>query len=138
MPILHLVDHENRTVFARIVGDIPTGDVIDNLCRLGASSQVPDHYNMLIDLRYSATVRSYAEGRSIIQAWSFATNKYAKKCVFLASEPTGFGAVRMTTTLAEIAGYDAHAAHSEEEACQLLGLSNLPTDEQFNQNGFEV
>jgi hypothetical protein len=138
MPILHFVNHKEKTVFARIIGDIPTNEVISSLRKLGESSKVPDNYNILIDLRQCRKSRSYDDAQRILDAWSFASSKYSQKCVFLASETVFWGEIRMTAALAELKGYDAHATQSEDEACELLGITTLPSDEQFARDGFEL
>ncbi len=138
MPILHLINHEKKIVFARIVGDIPTDEVVDCLLKCGKSSKIPENYNILIDLRFCSKSRSYEDAKKIIDAWTFASNKFAKKCIFLATETLFFGEIRMTATLAELKGYDAHAVPTENEACRLLGITTFPSDEQFDADGFEL
>ena len=44
----------------------------------------------------------------------------------------------MLAALAQIKGYDTHATRSEKEACELLGIKSIPSDEQFAQDGFQL
>ncbi|MEJ2656992.1 MAG: hypothetical protein P8012_07310, partial [Desulfobacterales bacterium] len=85
MPILHCVNHKEKTVFARIIGDVPTSEVISSLHKLGESSKVQNNYNILIDLRQCRKSRSYDDAQRILDAWTFASSKFSQRIVFLAS-----------------------------------------------------
>lgn len=138
MPFRYFVNQEDDMVFTRVVGHISAEDVIAHLRKLGISSKIPNNLNLLIDLRESKTVRNYDDAERIVDAFSYASEKHSCKVVFLALETALYGSSRMISSLAQTKGYNAHATKSEEEACKLLGIQSIPSDEQFDQNGFEL
>ena len=138
MPFQYFVNQEDDMVFARVVGHISADDVISHLRKLGISPKVPNNLNLLIDLRESKKARNFGEAERIVDAYSYALEKHSRKVVFLALDTALYGSSRIITSLAQTKGYNAHSTKSEEEACELLGIQSFPSDEQFNQNGFEL
>ena len=138
MPLLHIVNLEENTVFVRVVGEVQTEDVVDTIDKFGKSPKIPNNVNVLIDLRQSKRARNYDNANKIVDTMGNYPEKYSAKIVYLASGDAYYGASRMTATLAEMKGYDAHVSRSEEEACGLLGVKSIPSDEQFATDGFEL
>ena len=138
MPLLHIANQEENTVFVRVIGEVQTEDVVDAINKFGKSPKIPNNFNVLIDLRQSKRSRDYDNAKRIVAAMASYPEKYSAKIVYLASGDVYFGASRMTATLAEMEGYDAHVTRSEEKACELLGVKSLPSDEQFATDGFEL
>lgn len=137
MPFQHLVSPKDNTVFTRVIGDVSTEEVVGDIRKFGESSKIPDNFHILIDLRQSVRLRSYDAAKRIVDAYAISLGKFSNKIVFLALEVAFYGASRMTATLAEMKGYDAHATKIEEEACKLLGIKSFPSEEQFLKDGFE-
>jgi hypothetical protein len=138
MPYLHLVNQEEDIVFARPAGEITTEEVIANLRRLGESLKIPNNLNFLLDLREGGTARYYDDAERIADAYAYASGKFSHKVVVLAFETALYGSSRMIASLAQMKGYDAHAVKTEEEAYELLGIKSIPSNEQFDQNGFKL
>jgi hypothetical protein len=132
MSIAYCFQPQERAVFIRITGRMPTRVVTAAMRTIEADPAIPQGPRVLVDLSRSELARTQEEADRIVQTYSELGKLEGARVALVAGREVVYGVTRMISMIADYAGFDVQAFRSLEAAAAWLELSRLPDEELWS------
>jgi hypothetical protein len=121
MPVLYVIDPEEKLIRTRCVGDVKLGEVIDHFRTLRQDPACPDRLDVFLDLREITSLPFTGEVSAVAQEIAKTKEKVRFNiCAVVATTDALFGMMRMFAVFAEKQFTAIRVFRGAEEAEQWL------------------
>lgn len=101
MPVTYVIDHQEKLIRTRCVGNVLVGEVVNHFRTLERDPNCPDRLDVFLDLGETTSLPFTAEITAVAQEINRVKNKVRfGACAVVASSDALFGMIRMFAVLA--------------------------------------